>query len=363
MHPLKTYPLKIFMNTIGNKLRLTTFGESHGPAIGGIIDGFPAGFKIDFDKIILEMSKRKPGQSNMVTQRKEDDMPEFLSGISPEGVTLGTPIGFIIRNKDTRSADYDNMRDLYRPNHADYTYESRYGIRDHRGGGRASARETANWVLAGALAKQWLESQNLHISACLSGVGHTSFTEELIQRLCSNPDAYKELQVPKDFTEKMENEILKAKKAGDSIGGVVTCLITGLKAGIGNPVFNKLHSELAKTMMGINAAKGFEYGLGFKSAEKLGSDIIDSFIKTDNRIRTSTNYSGGIQGGISNGMPIYFNVAFKPTPTLLKEIMTVTSSGEQTLLKPKGRHDPCVAVRAVPVVEALAALVVADFLV
>lgn len=351
------------MNSLGNKLIITTFGESHGPAIGGVIDGFPSGFKIDFDLLVTEMEKRRPGGSKFVTQRKETDIPEFLSGISKDGITLGTPIGFIIRNQDNKSRDYDNLKDTFRPNHADFTYEAKYGIRDWRGGGRASARETANWVVAGALAQQWLSKQNVDIKTQLSAVGSVSFTNELVRNLAERPFSEESFDIPENIKESFFNEIENAKNNCDSVGGIVSCLITGVKPGIGSPVFNKLHSELAKAMMSINAAKGFEYGLGFSASSFFGSDTIDSF-KTDpsGQIITETNFSGGIQGGISNGMPIFFNVAFKPTPTIFRELQTVNKNGESIKLQMKGRHDPCVAVRAVPVVKALAALVIADSL-
>lgn len=350
------------MNTFGTKLRLTTFGESHGPAIGGIIDGFPSGFKIDFESLQKEVSKRSPGSSNLVTQRKEKDIPEFLSGISPQGITLGTPIGFIIRNCDNHSSDYSDLADKYRPNHADYTYEAKYGLRDYRGGGRASARETANWVVAGALAQQWLHGEGINIKTLLTSVGQISFTDEIIASLSEKPFSNQAFEIPSNLQSDMDKEILKAKNEGDSVGGIVTCLINGLNAGYGNPVFDKLHSRLAQAMMSINAAKGFEYGYGFNSSFKKGSLLLDTFTFNGEIIETKTNFSGGIQGGISNGMPIFFNVAFKPTPTILREIETVDINGNPTILKMKGRHDPCVAVRGVSIVKALAALVIADFL-
>lgn len=351
------------MNTFGNKLKLTTFGESHGPAIGGIIDGFPSGFKIDFELINQEIAKRKPGSNQFVTQRKETDIPEFLSGISVDGISLGTPIGFIIRNQDNKSHDYDNLKETFRPNHADFTYEVKYGIRDWRGGGRASARETANWVVAGALAQQWLASQNITVETELSAVGKISYTKDLVELLAEKPLSDDSFKIPKNIKESFLKEIESAKNNCDSVGGVISCLVKGLKAGVGDPVFSKLHAELAKAMMSINAAKGFEYGLGFSSASSLGLETIDAFKSdTSGEIITQTNFSGGIQGGISNGMPIYFNVAFKPTPTIFREMDTVNQKGEAIKLQMKGRHDPCVAVRAVPVVKALAALVIADFL-
>jgi len=353
------------MNTFGKHLTLTTFGESHGPAMGGVIDGFPSGYKIDFDALYKEVAKRRPGSSPLVTARNEKDMPEFLSGISPEGITLGTPIGFIVRNADHHSSDYDEMVRVFRPNHADYTYIKKYGIRDHRGGGRSSARETVNWVVAGALALQWLESKGITIEAVLSQVGSVT-AGDIFDRLMTEPGKPFTLEVNPDLQHAMEEEIKLTKKSGDSVGGRVSCLITGVPAGIGAPVADKLHAELAGAMMSINAAKGFEYGLGFRAPTSKGSYSADHFMPAKEPgapLRTSTNFSGGIQGGISNGMPIFFSVAFKPTPTLMKPLDTVDTSGNATVLKPAGRHDPCVAVRAVPVVKAMAALVIADFMV
>lgn len=350
------------MNTFGTKLRLTTFGESHGPAIGGIIDGFPSGFKINFELLQKEIDKRSPGSSLLVTQRKEKDKPEFLSGINDEGITLGTPIGFIIRNSDKRSSDYSEIADTYRPNHADYTYDARYSVRDYRGGGRASARETANWVVAGALAQQWLlKEEGINIDAILTAVGNVSYTSEITVKLAENP-LEKSLILPDSSKSRMEEEILNAKNTGDSIGGIVTGVISGLRAGYGNPIFNKLHAALASAMMTINAVKGFEYGLGFESSRFKGSQLLDIFTFDGKKIKTKTNYSGGIQGGISNGMPIFFNVAFKPTPTIMMEIPTISNSYDLRTLRMKGRHDPCVAVRGVAVVKAMAALVLADAL-
>lgn len=333
--------------------------------MGGIIDGFPAGFKIDFDALLMEIAKRRPGSSALVTARKESDTPEFLSGISPEGVTLGTPIGFIVRNSDHHSSDYDDMAKVYRPNHADYTYIKRYGIRDHRGGGRSSARETVNWVVAGALASQWLESKGISIQSALTQVGPISAVN-ICDGFMTNPELTGKLEVNPDIMLDMEELVKETKRKGDSIGGKVTCLITGIPAGIGNPVAEKLHASLAAAMMSINAAKGFEYGLGFRAASALGSETADTFLPAEDGnpyLKTATNYSGGIQGGISNGMPVFFSVAFKPTPTLMKPLPTVDTDGNATVLNPAGRHDPCVAVRAVHVVKAMAALVIADYLV
>ena len=353
------------MNTFGKNLTLTTFGESHGPAMGGVIDGFPAGFRIDFDKLYEEVAKRRPGSSALVTARNEKDFPEFLSGINPDGITLGTPIGFIVRNVDHRSGDYDEMALLYRPNHADYAYDQRYGIRDPRGGGRSSARETVNWVVAGALASQWLESQGVTIQAELSQVGDI-VDDDVFSDVMREGTHSPILKVSEEKKREMHDLIKKVKKDGDSVGGRVSCLVTGLKPGIGSPVADKLHASLAQAMMSINAAKGFEYGIGFKAAASYGIEIADRFIAPEDpngRILTSTNYSGGIQGGISNGMPVYFHVAFKPTPTVMRSLETVDKEGRSALLKPAGRHDPCVAVRAVFVVKAMAALVIADHMI
>ena len=352
------------MNTFGDKLRLTTFGESHGPAMGGILDGMPPMIPIDFKEINNEVAKRSPGSSILVTQRKESDSPEFLSGLSPEGITLGTPIGFIIRNNDTRSSDYSDLADKFRPNHADFTYSEKYHITDHRGGGRSSARETANWVVGGALVQQFLSTRfNIEIHAVLSGVGKVSYTSQLIDSLCTEPFSNLSLDIPDIIKKEMEGEILKAKEEGDSVGGTVTCVINGVKPGKGNPVFGKMHARLAEAMMSINAAKGFEYGLGYKAAQSRGIETLDIFDCNDEKreVLTKTNYSGGIQGGISNGMPIFFNVHFKPTPTVMRELPTVNKEFEHTTLKMRGRHDPCVAVRAVPVVKAMATLVVGNF--
>lgn len=353
------------MNTFGKHLTLTTFGESHGPAMGGVIDGFPPGYKIDFEALYAEVAKRRPGQSALVTARNESDRPEFLSGISPEGITIGTPIGFIVRNSDHHSGDYDEMARIYRPNHADYTYICKYGIRDHRGGGRSSARETVNWVVAGALANQWLLTKGISVEAVLTQVGAVS-AGDVFEDAMKHPDCPVSLDISPELRKAMEEEVMLAKKGGDSVGGRVGCLITGLPAGVGSPVADKLHAALAAAMMSINAAKGFEYGIGFRSASSFGSDTADSFVPAEYPgapLRTATNYSGGIQGGISNGMPIFFSVAFKPTPTLMKPLSTVDASGNAATLNPAGRHDPCVAVRAVPVVKAMASLVIADFLV
>ena len=345
-------------NTIGKLFKLTTFGESHGPAIGGVIDGCPAGIELDFNAIQQELNRRKPGQNKLTTARKEQDEVIFLSGIF-EGKTTGTPIGFQIINKDQKSKDYSNIKDVFRPSHADFTYQKKYGIRDYRGGGRSSARETANWVVAGAIAKQVIKQflPTISINAYTSSVGNV---------YCVKP--YQDLDFAKreenmvrcpdaDFAKQMEELIAKTKKEGDTLGGTITCIIENIPIGLGEPVFDKFQARLAYAMLSINAVKGFEYGAGFCSTNMKGSEHNDVFNEDGT---TKTNLSGGIQGGITNGMPIYFRVAFKPVATILQEQETITVKGEKTILKPKGRHDTCVVPRAVPIVEALSALVVLD---
>ena len=347
------------MNTFGQIFRLTSFGESHGRGIGGIIDGCPAGLEIDVDWIQKDLSRRKPGQSKITTQRKEADQVEFLSGIF-EGKTQGTPISFIVWNKDQHSNDYNDLKDVYRPSHADYTYTKKYGTRDHRGGGRSSARETIARVVAGAIAKQILAQIGVEIQAFVSQVGEIklkksyleldlSKTEDNIVR-CPDPEA----------AEQMIARIVKAGEEHDTVGGVITGVAKGVPAGWGEPVFNKLHADLGFAMLGINAVKGFEYGSGFSGTKLSGSKHNDVFIHTKEGVRTKTNNSGGVQGGISNGEDIYFNVAFKPIATLLKEQQTIDKENKATTINPKGRHDPCVLPRAVPIVEAMAALVLVD---
>lgn len=343
------------MNTLGNRLRLTTFGESHGEAIGGILDGVPAGIALDFQAIQQELDRRKPGQSKLVTQRKEPDEVRFLSGIF-EGKTTGASIGFIIENTHQRSNDYDHIKDVFRPSHADFTYEKKYGHRDYRGGGRTSARETANWVVAGAVAKQIIK--DISIQAYTSSVGEISLQksyEELNLDLTETND----VRCPdQDMAQQMESLIQDIKKQGDTIGGTITCVAKNVPIGLGEPIFNKLHAELAKAMMSINAVKGFEYGSGFESATMKGSQHNDLFNPDGT---TKTNFSGGIQGGISNGMDIYFKVAFKPVATLMQTQESIDKDGNIVEVKGKGRHDACVVPRAVPIVEALTALVLADF--
>ena len=347
------------MNSFGQLYRLTSFGESHGKAIGGIIDGCPAGIAMDIDFIQYELDRRRPGQSALVTQRKEADKIEILSGVF-EGKTTGTPIAFVVWNSDQHSSDYNNLRDIFRPSHADFTYFSKYGIRDHRGGGRSSARETISRVIAGAVAKIMLESMGVTITAYTSQVGNIALQEDYrlydLSKIEENavrcPDPVKAAE--------MEALVTKIKAEGDTIGGIVTCVVKGVPAGWGEPVFDKLQAQLADAMMGINAAKGFEYGSGFASAKCRGSELNDLFEMNGEQITTKTNYSGGIQGGISNGQDIYFRVAFKPVATLLQEQKTVNINKEATTFCAAGRHDPFVLPRAIPVVEAMAAIVLAD---
>lgn len=348
------------MNTIGKLFTLTSFGESHGPAIGGVVDGMPAGVPVDMEFIQRELDRRRPGQSAIVTPRKESDRVEFLSGVF-EGKTTGTPIGFVVWNENQHSSDYDNLRDLYRPSHADYTYQCKYGRRDHRGGGRSSARETIARCVAGALAKLVLRHLGIEVWAYTSQVGELSLSgdyrsydrAEIEKNAVRCPDA--------EMARQMEAYIARVKAEGDTVGGVITGVISGVPAGLGEPVFDKLHAALGSAMLGINAVKGFEYGMGFAGARCRGSQVNDVFESHDGHVTTRTNYSGGIQGGISNGEDIYFRVAFKPVATLLRDIETVDAQGNPVVLKAKGRHDPCVLPRAVPVVEAMAAMVILDY--
>ena len=346
-------------NTFGHLFTLTTFGESHGAAIGGVVDGMPAGIDIDLDFIQQELNRRRPGQSKITTARQEPDRVELLSGVF-EGKSTGCPIGFIVRNENQHSQDYENLRTVFRPSHADYTYLKKYGIRDHRGGGRSSARITISRVVAGALAKLALRQHGISIQAYTSQVGpialdrdyrryDLSLTEQNVVRC---PDPEKAAQ--------MEQLISEVKAAGDTIGGVITCVIKGCPVGLGNPEFGKLHAELGAAMLSINAAKGFDYGDGFDIVTRRGSEVNDVFRSENGRISTTTNHSGGIQGGISNGEDIYFRVAFKPVATLLQPQQTVDVEGNATTLTARGRHDPCVLPRAVPVVEAMAAIVIFD---
>ena len=347
------------MNTFGQIFKLTSFGESHGKAIGGIIDGCPAGLEIDIDFIQAELNRRKPGQSKITTQRGESDQVEFLSGIF-EGKTQGTPIGFIVRNKDQHSGDYNDLKDVFRPSHADYTYNQKYGTRDHRGGGRSSARETIARVVGGAIAKLLLKQAGVQVNAYVSRVGEISLDRSYHQLDLSKTENNIVRCPDEETAERMIARIEEAGRNHDTVGGVITAVVTGVPAGWGEPVFNKLHADLGFAMLGINAVKGFEYGSGFEGTKLSGSEHNDIFIKTENGIRTKTNHSGGIQGGISNGEDIYFKVAFKPIATLLKEQQTVDKSSNEVTINPKGRHDPCVLPRAVPIVESMAALVFAD---
>lgn len=343
------------MNTIGKNYRLTTFGESHGEAIGGIIDGCPAGIELNFEQIQYELDRRKPGQSNIVTQRKESDTVKFLSGIF-EGKTTGTSIGFIIPNENQKSKDYGHIEEVFRPSHADFTYHQKYGIRDHRGGGRSSARETANWIVGGAIAKQILKG--IEINAYTSSVGDL-FLEKPYQALDFSKVESNIVRCPdEEIAEQMISKIHEVRKAGDTIGGTVTCVLKNVPIGLGEPIFDKLHARLGQAMLGINAVKGFEYGSGFCGAKMKGSEHNDLFNEDGT---TKSNLSGGIQGGISNGMDIYFRVAFKPVATIMQEQETINSKGEIVKMQGKGRHDPCVVPRAVPIVEALAAMVLLDF--
>jgi len=343
-------------NSFGNLYKLTTFGESHGPAIGGIIDGCPAGIELDIHEIQKELDRRKPGQSKITTQRKEPDEVIFLSGIF-EGKTTGTSIGFHIQNTNQKSADYSHNTDVYRPSHADFTYAKKYSLRDHRGGGRSSARETANWIVGGAVAKQYIS--DIKINAFTSSVGEI-FLDKPYQELDFSKVENNVVRCPDQSTaDKMIKQIELIKKQGDTIGGTITCVIQKVPIGLGEPIFEKLHAQLGKAMLTINAVKGFEYGSGFCGAKMKGSEHNDKF-NTDGS--TKSNLSGGIQGGISNGMDIYFRVAFKPVATIMQKQETIDSDGNIVIMQGKGRHDPCVVPRAVPIVEALSAMVVADFL-
>lgn len=347
-------------NTFGNLFRLTSFGESHGAGIGGVIDGCPAGIELDTAFIQQELNRRKPGQSRITTPRKEDDEVQFLSGVY-EGKTSGTPIGFIVWNKNQHSSDYDNMKTVYRPSHADYTYQMKYGIRDPRGGGRSSARETISRCVAGAIAKLVLRQYNIRIEAYTSQVGSIrlegSYKDYDLSVTESNP-----VRCPDPAkAEEMEKLIAEVKSQGDTIGGVITCVIQGVPVGLGEPAFGKLHAALGHAMLSINAAKAFEYGQGFEGLCQRGSEQNDAFYNHDGKIETRTNHSGGIQGGISNGQDIYFRVGFKPVATLLTEQHTVNIDGTDTTLKVKGRHDPCVLPRAVPIVEAMTAMTLLDY--
>lgn len=347
------------MNSYGTLFRISTFGESHGPAIGVIIDGCPAGLTIDETFIQSELNRRKPGQSKITTQRKEDDTFKILSGVF-EGQSTGTPIAIVIENQDQRSKDYSHIQNTFRPSHADYTYEAKYGVRDYRGGGRSSARETAARVAAGAIAKLLLKKSGVEITAFVSQVGELKSQHYL--QLDLNKTENNIVRCPDPaIAEKMIALIDQVRLERDTIGGVVTCVVKNTPVGLGEPVFDKLHAELGKAMLSINAVKGFEYGSGFEGVTLRGSQHNDEFVNEAGKIRTKTNHSGGVQGGISNGEDIYFNVAFKPVATIMQDQNTVDKEGNEAVVSGKGRHDPCVVPRAVPIVEAMAALVIADF--
>ena len=347
-------------NTFGHLFTLTTFGESHGAAIGGVVDGMPAGIDIDLDFIHSELNRRRPGQSKITTSRQEPDRVELLSGVF-EGKSTGCPIGFIVRNENQHSQDYENMRTLFRPSHADFTYMQKYGIRDHRGGGRSSARITISRVVAGALAKLVLRQLGVTIQAYTSQVGDIALDRDYTKYDLSLTEQNAVRCPDPEKAAAMEQLIADVKASGDTIGGIITCIVKGCPVGVGEPEFGKLHAQLGAAMLGINAVKGFEYGDGFEFATKRGSEVNDRFVRSDDgTITTATNHSGGIQGGISNGQDIYFRVAFKPVATLLQPQQTVDLEGNETTLTARGRHDPCVLPRAVPVVEAMAAMTILD---
>ena len=351
------------MNSFGKNIILTSYGESHGKAVGAILDGFPAGFEIDMSYIQSQLDRRKPGQSALTTSRKESDLFDLQSGIF-EGKTTGAPIHFQLLNTDAKPKDYDNLKDIYRPSHADFTYEAKYGIRDYRGGGRSSARITAGWVAAGALVQDYLQKkQGVIISSYVSQIGSV-LMEDISQKYTQAQVDSSPVRCPIEKTsEQMIQAVNQAKNSKDSLGGVITCVISGVKPGVGNPVFGKLNAHLAHAIMSINATKGFEIGGGFDMASKLGSEVNDSFVKEGDAIKTKSNFSGGIQGGISNGMDIVFRVAFKPTSTIGVEQSTLNTSQDEVILEASGRHDPCIVPRAVPIVETMAALVLGDLII
>lgn len=346
------------MNTFGTIYRLTSFGESHGVAVGGVIDGCPPGLVLDMDFLQAELDRRRPGQSRITTPRKESDKAELLSGVF-EGKTTGAPIGFIVRNENQQSSDYDNLKEVFRPSHADFTYQQKYGLRDYRGGGRSSARETIARIVAGAVAKLWLRQHQIDIKAYTSQVGEVALENDYRKYDLSRTEDNMVRCPDPDVAEQMIRLINEVRYQGDTIGGVITCVIKGTPVGLGEPVFGKLHASLGAAMLSINAVKGFEYGMGFNVTGR-GSQVNDSFYNDHGTIHTRTNYSGGIQAGISNGQDIYFRVAFKPVSTILTEQQTVDIHGNDTTIKARGRHDPCVLPRAVPIVEAMAAMTIMD---
>lgn len=348
-------------NSFGNFFKLTSFGESHGKAVGGVIEGVMPGLDIDLDFIQHELNRRRPGQSAITTPRDEKDKVEILSGIL-DGKATGTPIGFVIWNADQRSKDYGNIKDVYRPSHADYTYQQKYGIRDHRGGGRSSARETIARVVAGAIAKLILKKYGVEINAYTSQVGSIKLEKSYAEMDLSKAETNIVRCPDEEVAEKMIEYIDQVRQDKDSVGGVITCVVKNSPVGLGEPVFDKFHARMGKAMLGINAVKGFEYGMGFKATEMKGSEHNDEFVMEGDEVRTKTNRSGGVQGGITNGEDIYMNVAFKPIATILKEQNTVNKQGEEIVSTVKGRHDPCVLPRAVPIVEAMAAMVMVDMI-
>jgi chorismate synthase len=347
-------------NTFGELFRLTSFGESHGRGIGGILDGVPPGFTIDLHHIQTALNRRRPGQSHLASPRQELDHIELLSGMM-DGRTTGTPLAFMVWNKDQQSGDYDHLKDVFRPSHADYTYQQKYGLRDHRGGGRSSARETIARVVAGAIAAQYLSQFGISFRAFVSGIGPVQMPVDTTKSVSYEAVEASLVRCPdKEYAAKMQTLIEETKLHGDTLGGVISCKIMGLPAGLGDPVFDKFHADLGKAMLSINAVKGFEYGSGFEGTQRKGSEENDSFIEGADGIHTKTNRSGGIQGGITNGEEVYFRVAFKPVATIMKQQQTVNTDGVATTLEAKGRHDVCVVPRAVVIVEAMAALVCMD---
>lgn len=343
-------------NSIGTLFKLTSFGESHGEGLGGIIDGMPSGVVVDLDFIQDELNRRRPGQSAIVTQRKEGDRIEILSGVF-EGKTTGTPLAFLIRNENQKSKDYSHIKDTYRPSHADYTYDQKYGIRDYRGGGRSSARETVARVVAGAFAKLFLKEEGISFTAFVHQIGHLKLNKTYVELDLAKAETNVVRCPDPELAEEMENFVKEVRKDGNTVGGAIQCVIKGLPTGLGEPVFDKLHADLGKAMLSINAVKGFEYGSGFDAVTMKGSEHNDTF---NSDFSTQTNHSGGVQGGISNGEDIYFNVAFKPVATLMQKQHTVNAEGKAVEMEGKGRHDPCVVPRAVVIVEAMAAITIMD---
>lgn len=349
------------MNTLGRILRFTSYGESHGETVGGVLDGFPAGFKLDLDLVQAQLRRRRPGQSNITTSRAEEDVLQVTSGIF-EGKTIGSPVHFYLQNKDSRSQDYDGLKEVYRPSHADYTYEKKYGHRDHRGGGRSSARVTAPWVAAGAMAEQFLADRGIYIASYVQTIGSVSCDETAQFFIKQEVDANAVRCPYSDRAESMQKLVEEARDAKDSLGGVIQTIVKGMPVGLGEPVFDKLQAKLGHALLSINATKGVEFGGGFEMARRRGSEVNDAFIANNDRVETKTNFSGGMQGGISNGMDLDFRLAFKPTASIGMSQSTVNKDLESVDLETHGRHDPCVVPRAVPIVEAMTALVLMDAL-